>query len=236
MSEKPLNGKVLIVDDEAPIRKFLSISLTASGYEVLEAGSGKEALETAALKQPDLIILDLGLPDMDGQDVIVKLREWTAIPILVLSVRSDEKEKVMALDRGANDYVTKPFGIAELMARLRALTRIQRMESGQTSEATYTQGALILDYAARTVTLAGEAVKLTRKEYELLRLLTRNAGKVLTHDYLLREVWGPAQADSDQSQYLRVHIGNLRQKLHDDPAAPSFILTEPGVGYRFISS
>lgn len=236
MSEKPQNGKVLIVDDEAPIRKFLSISLTASGYEVLEAGSGKEALEMAALKQPDLIILDLGLPDMDGQDVIVKLREWTAIPILVLSVRSDEKEKVMALDRGANDYVTKPFGIAELMARLRALTRIQRMESGQTSEAVFTQGPLTVDYAARTVTLAGETIKLTRKEYELLRLLTRNAGKVLTHDYLLREVWGPAQADSDQSQYLRVHIGNLRQKLHDDPAVPSFILTEQGVGYRFIVS
>lgn len=189
MNAKPLSGKILIVDDEAPIRKFLSISLGASGYEVLEAGSGKEALETAAFKQPDLIILDLGLPDMDGQDVIKKFREWTKIPILVLSVRADEKEKVMALDNGANDYVTKPFGIAELMARLRALTRIHNLESGQTSEAVFTQGKLKIDYASRTVELGGEPVRLTRKEYDLLRLLTRNAGKVLTHDFLLREVW-----------------------------------------------
>lgn len=233
MSDKLLNGKILIVDDEAPIRKFLSISLGASGYEILEAASGKEALETAAFKQPDLIVLDLGLPDMDGQDVIRKFREWTNVPILVLSVRADEKEKVMALDSGANDYVTKPFGIAELMARLRALIRIRNLESGQATEAVFTQGKLKIDYASRTVELDGEPLKLTRKEYDLLRLLTRNAGKVLTHDFLLREVWGPAQAD--QAQYLRVHIGNLRQKLHDDPASPSFILTEPGVGYRFIS-
>lgn len=233
MNAKPLSGKILIVDDEAPIRKFLSISLGASGYEVLEAGSGKEALETAAFKQPDLIVLDLGLPDMDGQDVIKKFREWTKIPILVLSVRADEKEKVLALDNGANDYVTKPFGIAELMARLRALTRIHNLESGQTNESVFTQGKLKIDYASRTVELDGESLKLTRKEYDLLRLLTRNAGKVLTHDFLLREVWGPAQ--TDQAQYLRVHIGNLRQKLRDDPASPSFILTEPGVGYRFIS-
>lgn len=233
MNAKPLSGKILIVDDEAPIRKFLSISLGASGYEVLEAGSGKEALETAAFKQPDLIVLDLGLPDMDGQDVIKKFREWTKIPILVLSVRADEKEKVLALDNGANDYVTKPFGIAELMARLRALTRIHNLESGQTNESVFTQGKLKIDYASRTVELDGESLKLTRKEYDLLRLLTRNAGKVLTHDFLLREVWGAAQ--TDQAQYLRVHIGNLRQKLRDDPASPSFILTEPGVGYRFIS-
>jgi two-component system KDP operon response regulator KdpE len=233
MSDKPLSGKILIVDDEAPIRKFLSISLEASGYTVLEAENAKQAFEIAAFKKPDLIILDLGLPDMDGQDAIKKFREWTMVPILVLSVRSDEKEKVMALDGGANDYVTKPFGIAELMARLRALIRITNLESGQMDEPVFTSGALSIDYTAREVTLDGASVRLTRKEYDILRLLTRNAGKVLTHDFLLREIWGPAQ--SDQAQYLRVHIGNLRQKLNDDPTNPSYILTEPGVGYRFIS-
>ena len=232
MDNAPLTGKILIVDDEAPIRKFLSISLGAHGYTLLEAESGKQAIELVALKKPDMIVLDLGLPDMDGKSVIRQIREWSKIPILVLSVRSDEEEKVEALDAGANDYVTKPFGIAELMARLRAMTRIHNLETGKTEEAIFTQGALKVDYAARTVELNGEAIKLTRKEYDLLRLFTRNAGKVLTHDFLLREVWGPAQAD--QAQYLRVHIGNLRQKLRDDPANPSFILTEPGVGYRFV--
>lgn len=232
MIDRPVSGKILIVDDETSIRKFLSISLTASGYDVIEASSGNDALKMAAFKQPDLIVLDLGLPDMNGQDAIKKFREWSNIPILVLSVRSDEKEKVLALDNGANDYVTKPFGVAELMARLRALARIYRLESGQTHEAVFTKGQLNINYADRTVKLDETLLKLTRKEYDLLRLLTRNAGKVLTHSFLLRELWGPAQ--TDQAQYLRVHIGNLRQKLGDDPASPSFILTEPGVGYRFI--
>lgn len=232
-SGKPLSGKILIVDDEPAIRKFLSISLEASGYSILEAASGKEALETTALKQPDMVILDLGLPDKDGQLVIKELREWSDIPILVLSVRADEKEKVQALDNGANDYVTKPFGIAELLARVRALTRIHGLESGRIQESVFVQGDLSVDYGGHTVTLKGENLKLTRKEYDLLALLTRNAGKVLTHDYLLRQIWGPAQ--TDQAQYLRVHIGNLRQKLYDDPSQPRFILTEPGVGYRFIA-
>lgn len=224
-------GNILIVDDEAPIRKFLSISLGAQGYGLLEAANGSDALASAALNKPDLIILDLGLPDLDGKEVIRKLREWTDMPILVLSVRTDEKEKVAALDAGANDYVTKPFGIAELLARLRALTRIHKMEMGQINESVFTLGGLAVDYAARTVTVDDQPVRLTQKEYELLRILTRNAGKVLTHDFLLRQVWGPAQAE--QAQYLRVHIGNLRQKLGDDPANPRFILTEPKVGYRF---
>ena len=233
MDSEPLNGKILIVDDEAPIRKFLSISLTAQGYTVLEADNGKRAIEITALKKPDIIILDLGLPDMDGKEIIREIREWTNTPILVLSVRADDQEKVEALDHGANDYVTKPFSTIELMARLRAITRIQKLESGQTDEVVFVQDGLELDYASRKAQLDGHPVKLTRKEYDLLRLLTRNAGKVLTHDFLLREVWGPAQAD--QAQYLRVHIGNLRQKLKDDPAKPRFILTEPGVGYRFIT-
>jgi two-component system, OmpR family, KDP operon response regulator KdpE len=235
MTSRPVSGKILIVDDEAPIRKFLSISLSASGYDVVEAASGKSALEAVALNQPDLVILDLGLPDVNGQEVIGKLREWTRIPILVLSVRDDEAGKVRALDGGANDYVTKPFGIAELLARVRALTRLHKLESGQADPSTFSAGKLKIDYAARTVELAGEPVRLTRKEYDLLRLLTRNAGKVLTRNFLLREVWGPAQADSDQAQYLRVHIGNLRHKLKDDWARPAFIHTEPGVGYRFVT-
>jgi two-component system KDP operon response regulator KdpE len=234
MSSQPANGKVLIVDDEAPIRKFLSISLGASGYAVIEAASGSDALAEAALRQPDLIVLDLGLPDIDGQEVIRRLREWSAIPILVLSVRDDESEKVSALDGGANDYVTKPFGINELLARLRALRRIARLGEAGGGEANASFGPLAIDYVERRVALDGVDVHLTRKEYELLRLMTRNAGKVLTHRYLLREVWGPAQAEGDQAQVLRVHMGNLRAKLGDDPAAPAFILTEPGVGYRFI--
>jgi two-component system KDP operon response regulator KdpE len=231
MPKELQTGKVLIVDDEAPIRKFLSISLGTQGYGLLEAANGAEALSSAALNKPDMIVLDLGLPDIDGKDVIRKLREWTNMPILVLSVRTDEKEKVAALDAGANDYVTKPFGIAELLARLRALTRIHKMEMGQINESVFAQDGLVVDYAARTVTVDEQPVRLTQKEYELLRILTRNAGKVLTHDFLLRQVWGPAQAE--QAQYLRVHIGNLRQKLGDDPATPRFILTEPKVGYRF---
>jgi two-component system, OmpR family, KDP operon response regulator KdpE len=234
MSEKPLSGKILIVDDEAPIRKFLTISLEASGYSVLEAANAKDALSLCALKQPDLVVLDLGLPDMDGQSVIKSLREWSKIPILVLSVRSDEKEKVEALDSGANDYVTKPFGIAELLARVRSLIRIYGVENGKISETAYEQSGLKVDYPARIVTLDGEEIKLTKKEFELLCLLTRNAGKVLTHDFLLRELWGPAQAE--QAQYLRVHLGHLRQKLKDDHASPRFIITEPGVGYRFLTA
>jgi two-component system KDP operon response regulator KdpE len=224
-------GNILIVDDEAPIRKFLSISLGTQGYRLLEAANGADALASAALNKPDLVILDLGLPDIDGKDVIRKLREWTSTPILVLSVRTDEKEKVAALDAGANDYVTKPFSIAELLARLRALTRIHKMEMGQINESIFAYEGLAIDYAARTVTVDAQPVRLTQKEYELLRIMTRNAGKVVTHDFLLRQVWGPAQAE--QAQYLRVHIGNLRQKLGDDPANPRFILTEPKVGYRF---
>lgn len=231
MSENiPLSGRILIVDDEPPIRKFLSIALEASGFSVIEAGSGKEALEAAALKQPDLAIVDLGLPDMDGQALIKALREWSTIPILVLSVRADEKEKVQALDSGANDYVTKPFGIAELLARVRVHIRKGGGDASN-AESKFTQGPLTIDFAARSVTLDDQPLKLTKKEYELLALLTRNAGKVLTHDFILRQIWGPAHAQD--AQYLRVHIGHLRQKLADDPTAPRFILTESGVGYRF---
>ena len=234
MDNQPVTGKVLVIDDEAPIRKFLGIGLEAHGYELLEAESGKQGLETAVMKKPDLIVLDLGLPDMDGKAVIKKFREWTNTPILVLSVRTDEQEKIEALDSGANDYVTKPFSIGEFLARVRALARIHKMETDHTEEAVFTQGKLKIDFVARTVELDGQPVKVTRKEYDLLRLLVRNAGKVVTHDFLLKQVWGPAH--TNDAHYLRVHIGNLREKLADDPAKPHFILTEPGVGYRFLSA
>ncbi len=234
MDDQTVTGKVLVIDDEAPIRKFIGISLEAHGYELLEAESGKQGLEVAAFKNPDLIVLDLGLPDMDGKTVIKKFREWTDTPILVLSVRTDEQEKIDALDAGANDYVTKPFGIGEFLARIRALARIHKMEKEHAEEAFFAQGKLKIDFVARTVDLDGQPVKLTKKEYDLLRILVRNAGKVVTHDFLLKQVWGPAH--TNDAQYLRVHIGNLREKLADDPAKPHFILTEPGVGYRFLAA
>lgn len=221
--------RILVVDDEAQIRKFLRISLFAHGYEVVEAARGEDALQKFAEDAPHLVILDLGLPSMDGQTVIRRIREWSEVPILVLSVRGDETDKVEALDHGANDYVTKPFGIAELIARIRALLRTSRADA-ETS--IYDHDGLFMDYAARRVLVDGEEVRLTRKEYELLRCFTRAAGKVLTHDALLRSAWGPAFAE--ETHYLRVHIGHLRQKLSDDPSAPRFIATEPGVGYRLI--
>jgi two-component system KDP operon response regulator KdpE len=234
MDSEPLNGKILIVDDEAPIRKFLSINLAAHGYTVLEADRGKKALEITALNTPDMIILDLVLPDMDGTDLIKKLRKQTKIPILVLSGRADEEIKVKALDCGANDYVTKPFGVAELMARLRNLARTYKMESCQTDGEVFEQGKLKIDYASRTIRLNGKSVRLTRREYDLLRLLIRNAGKVLTHAFLLRELFGSTEAD--HVKQLRVHIVNLRKKLGDDPDNPSFIASEYNLGYRFLIS
>lgn len=226
MSEK---ARILVVDDEAQIRKFLRISLLANGYGVVEASRGEDALQKLADDAIDLVILDLGLPTIDGQTVIRRIREWSNVPILVLSVRSDEVDKVEALDHGANDYVTKPFGIAELIARLRVLLR--NRNTGP-DPATYDAGGLQVDFALRRVTVDGEEVHLTRKEYDLLRMLCRETGKVLTHETLLRATWGDAHAA--ETHYLRVHIGRLRQKLGDDPASPRFITTEPGVGYRLI--
>ncbi|MBN2752772.1 MAG: response regulator transcription factor [Rhodospirillaceae bacterium] len=220
---------ILVVDDESQIRKFLRISLFAHGYAVIEASRGEDAIRKLAEEKPDLVVLDLGLPDMDGQMVIRRIREWSSVPILVLSVRADETDKVEALEHGANDYVSKPFGIAELVARVRVLLR-GRDAASASGEAGYARGGLVVDYAARRVEVDDKEVRLTRKEFDLLRLLTRSVGKVLTHDVLLREVWGAAHVT--ETHYLRVHIGHLRQKLGDDPNAPRFISTEPGVGYR----
>ncbi len=224
---------ILIVDDEPQIRKFLRISLAAHGYRVLDAGRGEDAIRKCAAEKPDLVVLDLGLPDIAGQQVIRRIREWSRIPILVLSVRAEETEKVSALEAGANDYVTKPFGIAELIARVRVLLR-DRLRDGNGEPASYASGGMEVDYAARQVRVDGIEVHLTRKEFDLLRLLTRHAGTVLTHEQLLRDVWGDANAT--ETQYLRVHVGRLRQKLGDDPNAPRFIWTEPGVGYRLIAA
>ncbi|PAV49723.1 DNA-binding response regulator [Pseudomonas sp. HAR-UPW-AIA-41] len=219
---------VLVIDDEAQIRKFLRISLCAQGYRVLEAGSGREGLEQAALGRPDLVVLDLGLPDLDGQQVLRELREWSQVPVLVLSVRAGEGEKVQALDAGANDYVIKPFGIQEFLARVRVLLR--QSQTDQQPAVQVRTGDLLVDFAYRRVLLAEQEVPLTRKEYAVLALLARHLGRVVTQQQLLKDVWGPSHADD--SHYLRIVIGHLRQKLADDPAAPRFIATEPGVGYR----
>lgn len=224
-------GSVLVIDDEPQIRKFLSISLGTQGYPVIEAAQGEEGLRKCALEKPSVVILDLGLPDLDGRDVIARIREWSDVPIIVLSVRAQESEKVRALDAGANDYVQKPFGIAELLARIRVALRTR--QATETDAARIDIGGLSVDFLARRVMVDGEAVKLTRKEFEIIRLLAQNAGRILTHQFILRSLWGPAQ--EQETHYLRIYIGHLRQKLKDDPANPRFIETEPGVGYRLIS-
>ena len=219
---------ILVIDDEAQIRKFLRISLAAQGYKVLEGANGTEGLAQAALGKPDLVVLDLGLPDMDGQQVLRELREWSTVPVLVLSVRASEGEKVLALDGGANDYVTKPFGIQEFLARVRVLLR--QAGAGEQQEAVVSSGPLSLDFAYRRVSLEGVEVALTRKEFAVLAMLARHLGRVVTQQQLLKDIWGPTHVED--SHYLRVVVGHLRQKLGDDPAAPRFIVTEAGVGYR----
>ncbi len=219
--------RVLVVDDDRAIRRLLQTSLGAHGYEVIEASTGHEALEAVIAHRPDLIILDLGLPDLDGVDVTRQLREWSQIPIIVLSVREHEHDKITALDAGADDYLTKPFGAGELLARLRVALRHTAQPN---EEAVFVLGGLSVDLARRAVTVRGAEVQLTPNEYALLRVFIQHAGKVLTHHQLLREVWGPGY--EHEKHLLRVNISNLRGKLEDEPARPQIILTEPGVGYR----
>lgn len=221
-------GRILVVDDEPQIRKFLRISLGANGHEVLEAETAGQGEELARTRKIDLVILDLGLPDMDGQEIISAIRETSKVPIIVLSVRSQEVDKVEALDRGADDYIVKPFGIAELMARVRAALR-QRGAEPPNGEI-FTTGGLHCDFVRRVVTRDGEEVHLSKREYELLRFLASSPDHVLTHRQILKEVWGPAHVED--TAYLRVYVNQLRQKLETDPAAPRLILTEAGVGYR----
>lgn len=221
-------ARILVVDDEPQILRFLKPSLTAAGYDVISATNGKEALAAAATRSPDVILLDLGLPDMDGKEVIRALRTWCKIPILVLSARDRESEKIAALDLGADDYVNKPFGIGELTARLRTALRHAAQQAAERT--TIQAGSLDVDILAHRVTRGGEPVKLTPKEFDLLAVLVRNAGRVLTHRQILTAVWGPAH--TEDLQYLRVFIGQLRQKLEPAPDTPELILTEPGIGYR----
>lgn len=224
---KEPKSRILVVDAEGAIRRFLRTSLSARGHTIFEAGSGQEALSAVVADRPEVIILDLGLPDMDGVDVVRQLREWSQIPIIILSVRDREADKIHALDAGADDYLTKPFGLGELMARLRAALR---RASRTSAEPVFTAGELEVDLRRRVVTVAGEEVRLTPTEYDLLRALVMEAGKVLTHRYLLRQVWGPVH--EKDVHLLRVNISNLRQKLEPEPARRRHIITEPGVGYR----
>ena len=221
--------RILIVEDEPQIRRFVRNALAAEGWQVHEAETGRQGLSEAATRTPDLLILDLGLPDMDGVSLVSDLRHWSSLPILILSARDGEQVKIDALDAGADDYLTKPFGIGELLARVRALLR--RRPSGNEGSSQFAFGDVAVDFARRSVTRRGETVHLTPIEYQLLSLLIANVGKVLTHRHLLREVWGPTYAES--SHYLRVYVGNLRRKLEEDPAQPRYFLTETGVGYRF---
>ena len=221
------NLKVLIIDDEEAIRRFLRVTLSSQGYTVLEAATGNEGLANAANEKPDVIILDLGLPDLDGVAVTRLLREWTRIPIIILSVRGSEKDKISALDAGADDYLTKPFGVGELLARIRAALRRTVQTTG---EPVFVAGNLKVDLSRRLVTISGQEVQLTPNEYGLLHALVSNAGKVLTHHHLLREVWGAEYGE--EFHMLHVNISNLRRKIESDPARPRYIITEPGVGYR----
>jgi two-component system KDP operon response regulator KdpE len=227
----PTAPRVLVIDDEAQIRRFLDIGLRAEGYHVLLAATGQEGLALAATQSPDVVVLDIGLPDLEGHDVLREIRQWSQVPVLMLSVRDAEAEKVRALDAGANDYVTKPFGIQELMARLRVLLR-QAAKGGEAEAAVrYDDGRLAVDLARREVLLDGAAVPLTRKEFAVLSLLVRHPGRVVSQQQILRDVWGPTH--TQDTHYLRIVMGKLRQKLGDDPAAPRWLKTEPGVGYRF---
>ena len=226
MTRRP---QILVVDDEPQIRRFLEPSLVASGYDVLSASTGSEALRLFASSKIEIIVLDLGLPDFDGKDIITHVRVTSHIPIIVLSARDRETEKVAALDLGADDYVNKPFGIGELLARIRTALR-RRPGTVQEASATYQLGTVTIDTALRRVTRSGEPIHLTPKEFDLLAVLVRHAGRVMTHRQILTEVWGPAHAVD--TQYLRVFIGQLRQKLEYDPTDSKLILTEPGVGYR----
>lgn len=231
MSDRAIH--VVIIEDEKQIRRFLCLTLQAEGMVVIEAATAKEGVSQVSMQKPDLVILDLGLPDLDGTEVIRQLRGWTALPILVLSARGEEAQKVSALDSGADDYLTKPFGNAELLARIRVHLRKRSNSDEQITEQPVFQfGDVTVDLIQRRVTRSGQDIHLTPIEYRLLTVLVRSSGKLLTHAQLLREVWGPGYAE--RGHYLRIYMGHLRQKLERDPARPEYILTETGIGYRLI--
>jgi two-component system KDP operon response regulator KdpE len=221
-------GTILIIDDEVQIRRLLEITLSANGYKISEAASGKEGLNLAATMHPVLIILDLGLPDLDGLDILRKLREWYNKPVIILSVRNSEDDIIKALDLGANDYLTKPFRTGELLARIRVAIR---QSEGNSDEPVLEFGSLTIELANHTARRNNEIIKLTSTEFSLLALLAKNEGRVLTHQYILKEIWGMGYIE--QTQYLRVFIAQLRKKIEEDPAKPKFLNTESGIGYRF---
>jgi two-component system KDP operon response regulator KdpE len=221
---------ILIIDDEAQIRKLLTITLQSNGYHVLESETAKDGMVAAASKPPDLILLDLGLPDESGHEVLKHLREWYSNPVIILSVQDSEEDIVTALDRGASDYLVKPFRTGELLARIRSAIRKNSMDE---NSPVIESGDLSIDFGARVVKKENKIVKLTATEYSLLALMAKNEGKVLTHQYLLNQVWGPSY--KNESQYLRVFVAQLRKKIETDPNRPAHIVTESGVGYRFMS-
>jgi two-component system KDP operon response regulator KdpE len=223
-----MKSVALIIDDEVQIRRLLRVALEGENYQVHEAENGQQGLIEIANHKPALILLDLGLPDLEGIEVLKRLREWSEAPVIVLTVRDDVQEKVAALDAGADDYVTKPFSTPELLARLRAAQRKTRPEE---EISVFKNGDLVIDLTARVVTRAGREIKLTGTEYALLRLFVKHPGRVLTHRYILREIWGPKS--EEHRQYLRVYVTHLRQKIEPDPSRPSLISTQPGIGYRF---
>jgi len=229
-SAEPSPVAVVLIEDEPQIRRFLRAALPAPGYRLFEAPTGKDGLTEAATRQPDIIILDLGLPDIDGLEVIRQLREWSTVPIIVLSARGQENDKIAALDAGADDYVSKPFGVGELLARMRVALRHAARIRDDAGDAPFSAGELYVDLGLRRVLVGEKQVHLTPIEYKLLTTLIRHAGKVLTQRQLLKEVWGPRSVD--QAHYLRVYVAQLRRKLETDPARPRYLLTEPGVGYR----
>lgn len=231
MSEAPATSpaRVLVIDDEPQIRRFLEIGLRAQGYRVSQAENGRSGLEALAMAGADVVVLDLGLPDLDGLAVLQELRQWSQVPVVVLTVRAGESEKVAVLDAGANDYVTKPFGVQELMARIRVLLRTHAAGEGAP---VFDDGCLRVDLTRREVSLDGRPIALSRKEYALLALLVRHAGRLVTQPQLLRELWGPTH--QQDAHYLRILVAKLRQKLGDNAAAPRWIATEPGVGLRFL--
>jgi two-component system KDP operon response regulator KdpE len=225
-----MNPIILLIEDDAQIRRFLRASLVTQGFDLIEAGTGREGLALAASQVPEIILLDLGLPDMEGIEVINQLRLWSNIPIIILSARGQERDKVANLDAGADDYLTKPFGVGELLARIRVALRKAMPAAEGKQEAMYSLGKLKVDFERRLVFRGSEEVHLTPIEYKLLSVLIKHRGKVVTHRQLLKEVWGPSY--TEQNPYLRIFILNLRRKLEDDPTRPQYLLTEPGVGYR----
>lgn len=222
---------VLIVEDDEAISGFISAVLQSNGYDLIKTAKGQEAVSMAASHCPDLILLDLGLPDMDGMEVLRTIRQWTGVPVVVVSARGHEREKVQALDQGADDYITKPFGTAELLARIRVALRRSQRNPGHAEISEASVGELQIDYEKRLVTMGGREIHLTPIEYRIIQLLSKHMGKVLTHDFIIREVWGPY---ANEIQALRVNMANIRRKLEENPAEPKYILTEVGVGYRMV--